>query len=243
MKSKERLDVLPNGLYGVWQADDVFCYTMDSVLLAEFVSLRNNARVLELGSGTGAISLMIKGRGAKQVVGLELNPRLVELFTRSIEYNELQEQVQCLHMDIKNISEVVRLGTFDLVVANPPYRKKTTGRMRKPESAAPACHELTAELEDFIALAPRILRTRGRLGMVNLPERLTDTLELCRKYKLEPKRLQFVHSNLEGPARLFLLEATYNVQACGLEILQPLIVYNQNGEYTEQLKDIYRLMK
>ena len=234
--------MLPDGKYAVWQADDVFCYTMDSVLLAHFVSLRRNAAVLELGSGTGAISLMTLQRGANKVVGVELNPRLVELFNRSIVHNSLQEQVQCIQLDVKDLSKISALGDFDLVVANPPYRKSAAGRTRKTDSAAPACHELTAELKDFVVAATRVLRTRGRLGMVNLAERLTDTLSLCREYNLEPKRLQFVHSTASGAARLFLLEAAYNVQEGGLKILEPLIVYNEQREYTEELKKMYTML-
>lgn len=239
MNSKERADVLIEGRYVIWQAEDVLCYTMDSVLAANFLSLKNTDRVLELGAGTGAISLIAAIRGARMVVGAELNPYLVALLNRSIEQNGLKEILTAKQLDIKELPQLLALGRFDAVVANPPYRRSYAGNTRADASASSACHELTADLNDFIKAAASVLETRGRLVMVNMAERLTDTLNLCLKYRLEPKRLQFVHSKEGTPARLFLLEAQYNVRPGGLVILEPLIVYGADGEYTTALKKYY----
>lgn len=237
---KERLDVLIEGKYYIWQAEDVLCYTMDSVLVANFLRLRNQARVLELGAGTGAISLICSLRGAKEVVGVDIEPYLVSLFERSIKENKLEDGVSAKLLDLKDIKKLTKLGYFDIVVANPPYRKSASGKVRMSAAAGSACHELSATLEDFILASSKVLKTRGRLAMVNLAERLTDTVELLVKYNIEPKRLQFVHSHQHGVAKLFLIEAVFGAQAGGLEILPPLIVYGADGEYTQQLKQYYQ---
>ena len=237
---KERLDVLIAGKYYIWQAEDVLCYTMDSVLAANFLRLRSKARVLELGAGTGAISLICALRGAQEVIGVDIEQYLVSLFTRSIAENKLDERVQAVELDLKNTRELVKLGYFDIVVANPPYRKSASGKSRLDTAAGAACHELSATLEDFVLAAAKVLKTRGRLVMVNLAERLTDTIALMVKYNIEPKRLQFVHSKQHGPAKLFLIEGIAGAQAGGLEILEPLIVYDEHGEYTPELKQYYK---
>lgn len=243
MNCKDRLDNLVGEEYKIWQAEDVLCYTMDSVLVANFLSLKKQARVLELGSGTGAISLLVALRGAQQVIGVDINPRLVCLLQRSIEENNLQAQVQTTQIDIKDYKQLQKLGVFDVVVANPPYRRASTGKVREDLAASAACHELTAELQDFIYAASKMLKTRGRLTMVNLAERLTDTLCLLKEQQLEPKKLQFVHSYAQGPAKLFLLEAVFQANSGGLEILPPLIVYNAERQYTQELLAYYALHK
>lgn len=235
-----RLDALIDNKYYIWQAEDVLCYTMDSVLAANFLRLRSQARVLELGAGTGAISLICAIRGAGQVLGVDIEARLVELFARSIAENGLQERVSAKLLDLRDSKALSSLGYFDIVVANPPYRRVTSGKHRNNRATGAACHELSATLEDFVAAAGKVLKTRGRMVMVNLAERLTDTLNLLVKYNIEPKRLQLVHSKQEGPAKLFLIEAVYGAQPGGLDILPPLIVYDAAGEYTQQLKAYYK---
>lgn len=237
---KERLDALIDDKYYIWQADDVLCYTMDSVLAANFLRLRNKSRVLELGAGTGAISLICAIRGASEVCGIDIEARLVELFDRSINENGLQDNVRAIQLDLRDTRALTSLGYFDAVIANPPYRKAASGKHRNDTAAGSACHELNATLEDFVSAASKTLKTRGRLVMVNLAERLTDTISLLVKYNIEPKRLQLVHSKQEGAARLFLIEAVYGAQAGGLDILPPLIVYTADDEYTKQLKEYYR---
>ena len=243
MNCKERLDNLLGAEYQIWQAEDVLCYTMDSVLVANFLNLKKQARVLELGAGTGAISLLVALRGAQQVIGVDINPRLVCLLQRSIKHNNLQAQVQALQLDLKAHKQLQKLGVFDVVVANPPYRRAQTGKVRTEAAASSACHELTADLEDFIVAASKVLKTRGRLAIVNLAERLTDTLYFLKKYQLEPKRLQFVHSYSSGPAKIFLLEAVFQANSGGLEILPPLVVYQDNGQYTTALQAYYALQR
>ena len=223
-----REDYLPGCGYKIYQDPEEFTFTTDSIFLARFAHLAGKASVLELGCGTGAVSLCLAARGAAKVTGLDLNPRMTELMNRSAEANGLP-QVQALTWDIKEIKTFCPTESFDLVAANPPYRN--SGRERSLGTAA--CHEKTAVLEDFFAAAAYALRSRGRFALVQLPERFMEAMELAAKYHLQPKRLQWVHAAVNKPAWIFLLEMTKNGKY-GLEVLPPLIMYTAAGTLTTQ---------
>ena len=226
-----REDYLPGCGYKIYQDPAEFTFTTDSVFLAHFPHLANKARVLELGCGTGAVSFYLAARGAAEVTGLDVNPRMVELFNRSAEANGIESRVRALEWDIKEIKSFCPTESFDLVVANPPYRN--SGRERAIGTSA--CHEKTAVLEDFFAAACYALHSRGRFALVQLPERFMESMELAIQYNLQPKKLQWVHASVDKPAWIFLLEMVKN-GSYGLEVLPPLIMYNADGTLTEQAK-------
>ena len=228
---KIREDYLPGCGYKIYQDPAEFTFTTDSVFLAHFPHLANKAKVLELGCGTGAVSFYLAARGAAEVTGLDVNPRMVELFNRSAEANGIGSRVRALEWDIKEIKSFCPTESFDLVVANPPYRN--SGRERTIGTSA--CHEKTAVLEDFFAAACYALHSRGRFALVQLPERFMESMELAIKYNLQPKKLQWVHASVDKPAWIFLLEMVKN-GSYGLEVLPPLIMYNADGTLTEQAK-------
>ena len=229
--SEIREDYLPGCGYKIYQDPAEFTFTTDSVFLAHFPHLANKARVLELGCGTGAVSFYLAARGAAEVTGLDVNPRMVELFNRSAEANGIGSRVRALEWDIKEIKSFCPTESFDLVVANPPYRN--SGRERTIGTSA--CHEKTAVLENFFAAAGYSLHSRGRFALVQLPERFMESMELAIKYNLQPKKLQWVHASVDKPAWIFLLEMVKN-GSYGLEVLPPLIMYNEDGSLTEQAK-------
>ncbi len=230
-------DALPNG-WPILQSSGHFCFTMDAVLLAAFPILRRPLRIAELGSGTGAISLLLCARnGGCRVTGIELDPVLSGLCRHSIELNSLQEQAEILTADVRAIKALLPSGQFSLVVANPPYREKRRGRLRQGEMAQ-ACHEVAGDTADFIKAATWLLKNRGYFCLVQLPERLPELLEICRQERLEPKRLRFVHAGPDKPPSIFLLEAVKGAKP-GLAVLPPLFVYNKDGGYTDELLDCY----
>ena len=229
--SEIREDYLPGCGYKIYQDPAEFTFTTDSVFLAHFPLLANKAKVLELGCGTGAVSFYLAARGAAEVTGLDVNPRMVELFNRSAEENGIVSRVRALEWDIKEIKSFCKTETYDLVAANPPYRN--SGRERIIGTGA--CHEKTAVLEDFFAAAGYALHSRGRFALVQLPERFMESMELAIQYNLQPKKLQWVHADLDKPAWIFLLEMVKN-GSYGLEVLPPLIMYNADGTLTEQAK-------
>lgn len=233
-KNSERLDSLPGCGYKIWQCSKEFCFTTDAVFLAAFPYLVKRARVLELGAGTGAISLLLAARGAAQVTGIDCNRHVVELMQRSIEENKLEDSVHAVFGDIRELKGTFISESFDLVVANPPYRN--SGKMRQVGKSA--CHEVTANLEDFFKTAAYMVKYRGRFAIVQLPERFTECLALAAKYGLELKKLQWVHSFADKPAWVFLAEFVKGGSP-GLQVLEPLVMYNHDGSYSKQTLACY----
>ena len=231
--SEIREDYLPGCGYKIFQDPAEFTFTTDSIFLAHFPHLARKAKALELGCGTGAISFYLAARGAAEVTGLDVNPRMVELFNQSAKANGIGLKVRAIEWDIKDIKNFCPTESFDLVAANPPYRN--SGRERIIGTSA--CHEKTAVLEDFFAAASYALHSRGRFALVQLPERFMEAMELAIKYNLQPKKLQWVHASVDKPAWIFLLEMVKN-GSYGLEVLPPLIMYNADGSLTEQAKNI-----
>lgn len=233
-ESSVRCDYLPGCSYKIWQDAKEFTYTTDSVFLGNFPHVVRKAKVLELGCGTGAISMLLEHRGAEQVTAIDCNPRITELMRRSIADNDLQEKFTIVDGDIRNYKKLLQPESMDLVAANPPYR--TGGNVRQIGTAA--CHELTSTLEDFFRAAAFAVRYRGRFALVQLPERFAESMQLALKYGLQPKRLQWVHSRLDKPAWIFLMEMQKG-GSYGLDVLPPLIMYNADGSYTEAAARFY----
>lgn len=229
-----RCDYLPGCNYKIWQDGGEFPFTTDAVFLAHFPHLVHRARVLELGCGTGAISLLLAARGAEKLTAVDCNPRITELLRRSVADNGLEEKFTVLDGDIRRYKEFLAPESVDLAVANPPYR--VGGNRRQIGTAA--CHELTAELEDFFKAAAYAVRYRGRFALVQLPERFVEAVELARRYGLQPKKLQWVHSAVTKPAWIFLMEMTKG-GSYGMEVLPPLVMYEKDGGYTPQVRRWY----
>ena len=230
----KRLDCLPGGRLKIWQDRQEFCFTTDAVFLAAFPHLVTKARVLELGCGTGAVSLLMASRGASQVLSVDINPHVVALLQESLRENRLEERVEARCADIRNYRELFRSESFDLVLANPPYR--VGGRRR--QVGTEACHETGTTLEDFFRAASFALKTRGRFVLVQIPERFTDAVKLGMACQLELKRLQWVHARSDRPAWIFLAEFTKGGHP-GLEVLPPLVMYNPDGSYSRQTLEYY----
>ncbi len=234
MPGGERCDYLPGCLYKIWQDGGEFCFTTDAVFLGHFAHLVRQAQVLELGCGTGAVSMLLAARGAAHITALDCNPRMTQLLRRSVAENNLQASITVLDGDLRRIREFCKPESVDLAVANPPYRN--SGSLRR--TGAAACHELTASLEDFFQAAAFAVRFRGRFALVQLPERFTEAMQLALRYGLQPKKLQWVHAAIDKPAWIFLLEMVKG-GSYGLEVLPPLIMYNADGTYTERVKKYY----
>lgn len=236
--SSLRCDYLPGCQYKIWQDAKEFCFTTDAVFLGNFPHVVRRAKVLELGCGTGAISMLLENRGAEQVTAVDCNPRITELLRRSVQDNGLENKIQVVDGDILRYKELFKPESMDLVAANPPYRN--SGNVRQIGTAA--CHEVTATLEDFFRAAAFAVRYRGRFALVQLPERFAESMQLAFKYGLQPKRLQWVHSMLDKPAWIFLMEMQKG-GSYGLDVLPPLIMYNKDGSYTKGVAKYYAISK
>ncbi len=229
-----RCDYLPGCQYKIWQDAEEFCFTTDAVFLGNFPHLVRQAKVLELGCGTGAISMLLESRGAAKVTAVDCNSRVTGLLRRSIADNALND-IDVIDGDIRNYKELFQPESMDLVVANPPYRN--SGNVRQVGTAA--CHELNSTLEDFFRAAAFAVRYRGRFALVQLPERFAESMHLAFAYGLQPKRLQWVHAMIDKPAWIFLMEMQKGGNY-GMEVLPPLIMYNKDGSITEQANAYYK---
>ncbi len=233
-KSSLRCDYLPGCMYKIWQDANEFCFTTDAVFLGHFPHVAHKARALELGCGTGAVSMLLASRGAAHVTAVDCNARVTELLRRSAADNALTDKLDVVDGDIRNYKTLLQPESMDLVAANPPYRN--SGNVR--QIGAAACHEVSATLEDFFKAAAFAVRYRGRFALVQLPDRFVESMRLALAYGLQPKRLQWVHAVVDKPAWIFLMEMVKG-GSYGMEVLPPLIMYNKDGGYTEQVKKYY----
>jgi tRNA1Val (adenine37-N6)-methyltransferase len=208
---------------------------MDAVLLSGFVKAKKNQRILDLGTGTGIIPVLLAAKTcAKEIIGLEIQPSIAEMAKRSVRGNGLDDRVMILEGDIRSVSGILGAGSFDVVTSNPPYTKAGSGHVNPAESKAIARHEIYCTLKDVLVNGALMLMPQGEFYMVHRPDRLTDVLEGMRKVKLEPKVLRMVCPRAGDAPSLFLVRAMKNGNPGGLVIMPDLVIYDQNGMYTEE---------
>jgi len=238
LKDNERIDDLQiNGLQ-IIQDTDGFCFGVDAVLLANFTKAKAGERVVDLGTGTGIIPILIAGKSnAASVLGVEIQEEVADMARRSVELNGLQERVEILNMDIKDIPSHLPLNTFHVVTSNPPYMHPA-GVKNPNDKKAISRHEIMCSLEDVICMASRLLMSGGKFFMVHRPTRLADIICLARSYKLEPKQIRFVHPSAGKSPNMMLIQFTKGGRP-ELKILEPLYIYEASGEYTRQIREIY----
>lgn len=241
IKENERLEDL--GIKGlrIIQNPDYFCFGIDAVLLAWFASgaVKKRSRVIDLGTGTGIIPLLLYGRtGVEKIQALEIQENMVEMAGRSVACNGLEERIEIIHGDIKNPGAQVQPTSYDVVVSNPPYMKVGHGLKNPTETKAIARHEILCAIEDIVVFAKRMLKDRGKLFLIHRADRLADIMSAMRDHRVEPKRLQFIHPYADKPANLVLVEG----MKAGKPYLiteAPIVVYEKDGRYTQTINDIY----
>ena len=236
----ERIDDLEYKGLKIIQNKDGFCFGIDSILLSDFAKeIKKGSKVIDLGTGTGIIGILLCMKTElSKIMGVEIQKEVYDMAKRSIKLNNLENKFEIINENIKNLENIIETGTFDAVVTNPPYKKIGTGLTNENEKKLISRHEITANLEDFIKVSSKMLKDKGTLYMVHRPDRMVDIIELLRKYKLEPKKIKFVYPNANKDANLILLKAVKNANPF-LKIEKPLYVYNQNGEYTDEILKIY----
>jgi tRNA1Val (adenine37-N6)-methyltransferase len=245
IKKGERIEDLGLNNLKIIQNPDYFCFGMDAVLLSWFVSrlTKGSPHIIDLGTGTGIIPLLLYGKTkAASLTGLEIQKPLVEMARRSMALNGLSAQIRIIAGDIKNPGSEILPNTYDVVVSNPPYMRAQAGLKNNCETKTISRHEILCSIEDILIFSKRMLKDRGRLFLVHRPERLGDIISLMRLYKIEVKQLQFIYPSLKKEANLVLIEGRKSGQP-GLKTDAPLIVYQEDGEYTQEIYDIYGMTK
>lgn len=240
----ERIDDLEYKGLKLIQNVEGFCFGIDSILLTNFAkNIKNNCKVIDLGTGTGIIPILLsKKTNAEKLVGVEIQEEVANMAKRSVFLNELENKIEILNENILNLKETYKAKEFDIVVSNPPYKKLNTGILNKENKKLISRHEITASLEDFISVSSYLLKDFGELYMVNRTERLVDLFYLLRKYNIEPKNIRFVCSNKNKESKLVLIKAIKYGKPF-LNIEKNLYIYDENGEYTDEIYEIYEKNK
>ncbi|WP_100332721.1 tRNA1(Val) (adenine(37)-N6)-methyltransferase [Bacillus xiapuensis] len=239
LKGDERLDYLLAEERRIIQSPSVFAFSLDAVLLARFASLPlKKGSIIDLCSGNGVIPLLMSARTKVAITGVEIQERLYDMAIRSIEYNRLQHQISMVHGDLKDAPQLLGYEKHALVTCNPPYFLTPSDKeLNRNEHLSIARHEICCTLEDCVRSSSQLLKQGGKAAFVHRPGRLLDLVTLMREYRLEPKRLRFVYPKQGKEANTILIEAIKD-GAPDLKVLPPLYVYDDQDEYTSEVREI-----
>ncbi len=243
MKGSEGLTTDSISFYGkivkVLQKRDGYRFAIDALLLADFVKAKAEDNIIDLGTGTGIIALLLASRfPSAKVTGIELQKSLFLLAQRNVKLNRFDARAFIERLPIADTPMRFKRENFDCIVSNPPYRRLMSGRINPEEEKAIARHELKTSLEEIIRAGEYLLNKRGRLYLIYLPERLTELIYHLKRYMLEPKRIRPVYSR-EGEDAVFILIEAVKAGREGMKIERPLYIYDKSGDYTEDVKKIY----
>ncbi len=239
LKENERIDDLQRNHYKIIQDSDRFCFGMDAVLLSGFARAKEGDRVLDLGTGTGIIPILMEAKTcAAHLSGLEIQPDSADMARRSVKLNGLEEKIEIVTGDIKEAVSLFGPASFDVVTCNPPYMTEHHGLTNPGAPKAIARHELLCTLEDVISQAGRLLKPGGNFYMVHRPFRLADIFVLLRQYKIEPKRMKLVYPFVDKEPNMVLIEANRGGRP-RMTVEKPLIVYKEPGVYTDEIYEVY----
>lgn len=239
IREDETLDDLQLNGINIIQKKSGFRFGVDAVILANFAKVKNGAKVIDLCTGTGIIPLIIAGKTkAKDIIGVEIQECFAEMAGRSVVLNNLEERMRFVCGDLKDKEMLKSLGRADVVTVNPPYKLMNAGIKNPNDTLAIARHEIKCSLEDVISSSRIILKDNGRLYIVHRPERLADIFCLMRKYKIEPKRVRMVHPSANKAPNIVLVEGQRDGRPF-LKFDEPLYVYDENGNYSKQINEIY----
>lgn len=239
LKSGERLDDLERNGYHIIQSDKRFCFGMDAVLLSGFAQVKRGEHVLDLGTGTGIIPILLEAKTeGEHFTGLEIQPESADMARRSVAYNGLEKKIEIVTGDIKDASTLFGASSFDVVTTNPPYMIGQHGLQNADEAKTIARHEILCTLEDVIAQSARLLKPKGRFYMVHRPFRLVEIFCLMHTYGIEPKRMKLVHPFVDKEPNMVLIEGLRGGNA-RLTVEKPVIVFQEPGVYTEEIRSVY----
>lgn len=244
LNKDERIDDLQFKNLKIIQNKNKFCFGIDSVILSDFAKdIKKGSKVLDLGTGTGIIgTLLCEKTELKEIIGIEIQTDMADMAKRSIKLNKLENKFQILNEDIKNIDKIFEEKSIDSIVTNPPYKKTNTGIKNINESILISKNEIKCNLKDIIQMSNKLLKENGSIYMVHRPERLAEIIEILKYNKLEPKKMALVYNKIEQAPILVLIKAIKLAKPF-LTILPPIIIYDENKNYTEQILKIYNKNK
>ena len=238
LEDNERVDHLIKEGYEIIQNDEVFSFSTDALLLGYLTEVRKNDKVMDLCSGNGVIPLLLAAKSTQPIEGIEIQEQLVSMARRSFKLNDLNDRLTMHHMDLKDVYQTFQPAQYTLVTCNPPYFKMNQNHQHQKEAHKIARHEIMCNLKDCIEAARHLLKESGRFIMVHRAERLMDVLTELRHGKIEPKALTLVYSKHDKPAQTIVVEGRKGGNQ-GLDIRNPLYIYNEDGSYSDEMKGVY----
>lgn len=239
LKPGERLDDLQIKGYEIIQSPGRFCFGMDAVLLSSFARVRAGERTLDLGTGTGILPILLeaKNEGA-YYAGLEIQEESADMARRSVRHNGLEGKIDIMTGDIKEAAGIFGAASFHVVTTNPPYMIGSHGLKNDNEALYIARHEALVNLEDILRESAKILKPKGRFYMVHRPFRLPEIFAKMVSHRIEPKRMRLVYPYVDKEPNMVLIEGLRDGNP-RMQVEPPLIVYEKNGKYTEELLSLY----
>ncbi len=225
----------------IYQDDEMFRFSIDSVLLPNFVTIRKNTKkILDIGTGNAVIPLILTHLTNATIDGVEIQKAVYKLGIDSVKYNSLEERIQLYNADIKEFSKQRESDCYDTITCNPPFfRVNEQSIMNLSDYKKIARHEVTLNLDDVFLIAKKLLKNNGNIAIVHRTERLIDIIQIMKKYNIEPKKIQYVYSNLNSNSNILLIEGVKNGKP-GVKVLSPLYIYDENGNYTKQILDYFQ---
>ncbi len=240
LKEDETLDDLILGNLQLIQPTHGYRFSLDAVLLAHFPELAGVSRVIDLGTGSGVIPILLTTREPEiRITGLEIQSAMVDRARRSVGLNKLENRIEIIQADIRDVKKTLTGGSAELVLSNPPFWKKGEGHISANQEEATARHELNLTLEELVYAGAHLLVQGGKMAIIQRAGRLEEAMEAFRRHRLFLHRLRLIHSFADRNATLVLLEGRKN-RPGNLNILPPLVIYTQPQEYSEEIKQLYR---
>ena len=241
LKSHERLDRLEKENIDIIQSREVFSFSLDAVLLADFATIaeRRKATIVDLCSGNGAVAFLLSHKTTNPITAVEIQEQLYDMAMRTTQLNGLEDRITFIHQDIRNLKGIIPKDSVDFITCNPPYFKvKETNLTNLKEAYTIARHEVHLPLEDLLSTISGLLKMKGKAYLVHRPDRLSDILTEARQHRLEAKRVQFVYPKEGKDSNIVLIELMKDGLPGGLKVLPPITVFNEQQEYTEKIRSI-----
>ncbi|MEI5995142.1 tRNA1(Val) (adenine(37)-N6)-methyltransferase [Candidatus Enterococcus mansonii] len=233
----ERIDQLFADDIKIIQSKEVFSFSIDAVLLANFPSFPKRGTIVDLCAGNGAVGLFASRKTNAKITQIELQERLADMGKRSIQLNQLGEQMEMIELDLKMAPTVIKPDSVDLVLCNPPYFKELPTSQKNPNPhLAIARHEIHTTLSDVIEVSAKLLKTNGRLAMVHRPDRFLDILHAMDLFNIAPKRVRFVYPKVGKEANTLLIEGIKQGKKDGFRVSPPLFTYDEHNNYLPEMK-------
>lgn len=222
------------------QDTEMFNFSLDSVLLPNFVNINKNVtNILDIGCGNAPIPLILSTKCNAKITGVEIQKEVFKMAIESVKINKLENQINIINDDINNFYKTTESDTYDIITCNPPFFKyQQSSNINKNEYKTIARHEKKLNLQQLFSIAKKLLKNNGRIAIVHRPDRLVEIIEIMKLNGIEPKRIQLVYPKKEQPANILLIEGIKNGRS-GIKILPPLYTHTENDEYTDEIKEFF----